>query len=367
VARTARTRSTLIGIAILAWCLFGASPASAARQWRIVPSPPVPAGALQGAKALGASDVWGVGFFGSGGDALAEHWNGSSWTIVPTAPLGSDGSFSAVDGSASNDVWAMGNWVDPSEPGGGEPVNLAEHWNGLSWTKEAFPSFATGHDCEFNRVLGVRVLASDDVWAVGEDDFCDSGDAFIVHFDGSQWTRLGGAGDASLFAVDFASPSLGWAVGSVMNDFTDHVNPLIETWNGSTWTRIVLPIDVGSLRAVTVLSSTDAWAVGGRLSSDARPILLHWNGHRWRRLGTGAVQHGTLDGLTARGPHDVTAVGATYHGRTLVLHWDGVSWSRESSPNGTPPSGLLAATSTATSGPWAVGSDSAGTLIERRR
>jgi hypothetical protein len=53
-----------------------------------------------------------------------------------------------------------------------------------------------------------------------------------------------------------------WAVGSSNQGFA----PLIERWNGTSWTRAstvpVPPGSTASLSSVSALSATDAWAVG---------------------------------------------------------------------------------------------------------
>ena len=58
------------------------------------------------------------------GGALTIHWDGSSWTIVPSA---SSGTLNGVAAVASNDVWAVGSIVVGSDQ------TLIEHWNGSQW------------------------------------------------------------------------------------------------------------------------------------------------------------------------------------------------------------------------------------------
>lgn len=62
--------------------------------WSVVPSPSVTAGGAQdflaSVSAIGSSDVWAVGFTQDLGTSqtLAEHWDGTSWQIVPSANPG---------------------------------------------------------------------------------------------------------------------------------------------------------------------------------------------------------------------------------------------------------------------------------------
>jgi hypothetical protein len=60
---------------------------------------------------------------------LVARWNGGSWAIAST-PLVS-GQLSGVDGSASNNVWAVG---------AGDSGSLTERWNGSSWSVVPSPN-----------------------------------------------------------------------------------------------------------------------------------------------------------------------------------------------------------------------------------
>src|SRR5204863_1223407 len=103
--------------------------------WSIAPSPNPGAGnnELYGVAAMAANDVWAVGtYYASGGPyhTLIEHWNGSSWSAVPSPPGSS--LFGAV---AANHIWAVGDlgnysgrfimhYNDPC-PGTGTPTATA--------------------------------------------------------------------------------------------------------------------------------------------------------------------------------------------------------------------------------------------------
>src|SRR5215471_369968 len=87
------------------------------------------------------------------------------------------------------------------------------------------------------------------------------------------------------------------------------------------------------LDAVSVLSSSDAWAVGDSAK------VLHWNGTRWVR-GTipGLPAVVALHAIYAVSSSDVWAVGEEDSGQpyapshTLIVHWDGTAWTRVPSP-----------------------------------
>ena len=68
------------------------------------------AGYFNGVAARSATDVWAVGATSQFADSqpLAVHWNGRSWTRVPTPALKIGGYFNAVAGSSAGSVWAVG-------------------------------------------------------------------------------------------------------------------------------------------------------------------------------------------------------------------------------------------------------------------
>ena len=89
---------------------------------------------LFGASALSPSDVWVVGDQeGRNGkfETLAEHWNGTTWSVVPTSDPGSSGNhLYAVDAVSPDNVWAVGQQLGGEAPDQG----LVEHWDGQQWS-----------------------------------------------------------------------------------------------------------------------------------------------------------------------------------------------------------------------------------------
>ena len=86
------------------------------------PSAPPPVGEthLLGASVVpGTSTLWAVGYTwaGSTGEyrVFSEFWDGTGWSIVPTAPglPGVAEFFSAVAATGPTDVWGVGAWFDP--------------------------------------------------------------------------------------------------------------------------------------------------------------------------------------------------------------------------------------------------------------
>jgi hypothetical protein len=72
---------------------------------------------LMGVAAISAGNAWAVGSI-TNREILAEHWDGTSWHLVP-APAPGCGSLSGVSVLRSGHAWAVGA--------------LILHWNGSSW------------------------------------------------------------------------------------------------------------------------------------------------------------------------------------------------------------------------------------------
>ena len=90
---------------------------------------------INGLWAAAANDIWAVG------DSLAdmrnptlfEHWDGSSWSVVPgPIPAHTRVWLLGVSGSATNDVYAVGAYRTCNGCNGAH--TWAEHWDGSSWS-----------------------------------------------------------------------------------------------------------------------------------------------------------------------------------------------------------------------------------------
>jgi len=101
-----------------------------ARWGSVVPANPSGTEVLDGVVAFAPGDVWAVGYSGLLARTLAEHWNGSTWTIVPTSDVSvaanSTNVLRAVAGARNVDLWAVGFHSD----GAGHTLTLVEHYTG---------------------------------------------------------------------------------------------------------------------------------------------------------------------------------------------------------------------------------------------
>ena len=264
--------------------------------WLPVSIPGVPAvTVLRSVKALSSNDVWAVGTAydstlnkesysaiapdshkpgqSRGSQSLnfhtmIVHWDGTSWTRVPSPNPGTlqgGNQLFGISGVSASDLWAVGFYVDNN---GYETLIL--HWNGSTWSQVASPA---------GDLAGVTAISSNDVWAVGENSGYTA--TLILHWDGTQWSTMAspnpGTGENELQAISDVVSNDIWAVGGYSNSGGYHA--LTIHWDGSQWTAVSAP-GVAVLKAVSARASNDVWAVGISEDSNQAPVM-HWDGTAW--------------------------------------------------------------------------------------
>jgi hypothetical protein len=149
---------------------------------------------------------------------------------------------------------------------------------------------------------------------------------------------------------------------------------LIEHWNGVAWAIVSSPnvsgADFNLLRGVACASAADCWAVGytgNNSTSNYQPLMEHWDGNSWTIVSSPSVpQQDFINGISCASSSDCWAVGSYYNGsstQSLIEHWNGSAWSIVASPNG--PTGgapLENVTCVSSSNCWAVGNAGGGTF-----
>jgi hypothetical protein len=184
--------------------------------WQLVSNPAPNPSILYGVAAFGSSNVWAVG--ASGGSTFAMRWNGSSWKTVATPNADVINSLRGVAGVAATDIWAVGSSIRSTTDGVSASHTLIEHWNGTSWTIVPSPNVGAGG----NALLAVAARSANEVWAVGYyDDVAGSipiRRTLVLKWDGTRWTRVAspnaGTGDNTLTAVVTPSGTTDvWASG----------------------------------------------------------------------------------------------------------------------------------------------------------
>src|SRR5215471_18623491 len=257
---------TAAAAALAALVLLAPAALAQTAPWSLVTSPNATPGnnQLNAAASISASDVWAVGSAENslGNDQLlAEHWDGTAWSIVP-APAIVTGSLSGVAAISSTDVWAGGGFL-LSRRG-----NTAQfmHWNGRKWTIVKSPATA-------GSISAMAAVSSNDVWAVGSIISGSVAQTFIEHWNGKNWAIVpspnDGTGNNHLTGVTAISASDVRAVGDfqITTSAGTVFQTLTEHWDGTAWSIVSSPSpgSPGSgseLRGVAAVSATDVWAVG---------------------------------------------------------------------------------------------------------
>jgi hypothetical protein len=321
--------------ALLAGALAAAPAAATATGLHVVPSPVINNSSLSGAAVIGPGDMWAVGAIGTGSgpfQTLAEHFNGSSWSVVPTPAL--NGSLAGVAGAAGTDVWAVGDQAQ-----GSSVLPLIEHWDGTSWSVTPGPKLPKG-----SQLTGVAAPAANNAWAVGIDG--GSSNALVEHWDGTSWSIVAspaftGVGINGGPSADSATDV--WAMGFRATSSTTEQNVSLH-WNGTSWTQIpAAHLRFGGVGAVTALSPANVWAVGtgpgaptGGFAAHPTAVVEHWDGTSWSVVPSpnpnpqGNNGLGTVAAVSAS---DVWAAGHQLQG-PFTEHWDGTSWSIAATPGG---------------------------------
>ncbi|HZS16082.1 MAG TPA: RHS repeat-associated core domain-containing protein [Candidatus Dormibacteraeota bacterium] len=200
--------------------------------WSIINSPnPGTSSALVGVACVAATDCWAVGHTDS--QTLTEHYDGSAWTVVSSpnvANMNSNG-LAAVTCVSSSDCWTIGEAV----PNSGIFQTLAEHWDGTTWTIFATPTIGVPQG---PYLRGVACSASNDCWAVGNYDGSVEYYTLTDHWYGTSWSVVSSPAvpDTSslLNAVTCTSTSNCWAVGRY--PWTNGIQrALILHWTNGAW------------------------------------------------------------------------------------------------------------------------------------
>ncbi len=218
-------------------------------------------------------------------NALIEQWNGSSWTILPGADTGQTyDELLGVDCLGADNCWAVGNTGPeqqnpnflPIYPGAVGDQGLIEHWDGSSWT--VVPS-TTKPTPGGGFLYGIECLSATGCWASGAatDASGQASGLLMERWNGSAWTDVSGTvpvpsgtpEPAIVSSISCVGPSSCWAVGSY-GSFGGgggsgfHPQAFVEYWNGSSWSiepsPEVGPIDL--LNSVSCTAGVGCTAVG---------------------------------------------------------------------------------------------------------
>ncbi|WP_149261703.1 hypothetical protein [Actinomadura sp. K4S16] len=274
------------------------------------------------------------------------------WQLF-NAPV--QGSISLLSATAAgrNAAWAGGLLVNPRKPprlartpADDENCNFAKgmftsvmlRWDGRSWRQVSIPNFA--------RINQVSASSPKDVWA--------SADCGLLHWNGQSWTPvpfapIPGAEQTSAGSISAVGPEDAWLAGGTYDGGTGVGRGFVQHWDGRHWRNVPLPNLDGSfsLDGIDARGPRDVWAVGTDYPGDdvhpERLLLLHWNGRTWKRLPEPVTGYMTqrLARVRMVTGNDVwvSGWGKTTPGREalrhpMLLHWNGREWASAKVPDG---------------------------------
>ncbi|HEY4384673.1 MAG TPA: hypothetical protein VGN34_09395 [Ktedonobacteraceae bacterium] len=248
--------------------------------WNTYASPPIHGEVVNAMAAVNANDIWAVGSSGPLTSTFTMHWNGTRWQHItsPNVP-GRYNSLWGVSARAANDVWAVGS--QQGVDGGDTPLIM--HWNGTTWTIMPTPPIAK---LPAHALNAVTIVSQNDVWAVGLG-------GLIEHWNGTRWSIVSSPISTpnllSLNAISAYASNDIWVVGQALSCPSGN-NCIARTytkhWNGHTWQVVPSPslsvpgeTTSNLLLAVHTFAANNTYAMG---KTDDKVFLAHWNGTAWK-------------------------------------------------------------------------------------
>jgi len=295
---------------------------------------------------------------------LTELWNGTAWALRPTpATTGSEASLTSVSCSGTSTCFAAGEYLPAN--GGTAEVPLAEMWNGSRWVTQYMPAPNQDTGTTGLRTGGISCSSSADCVTVGVYPRPSGYDAAFAEFwNGTKWTREvvpapSGATGTDQYGLEGISC---FGDGTCVAAGNYDSNPLIEYWNGSSWSVLdSAPVAGASgvgIYSLACASSSDCTAVGYQADTTEEPLALGWNGATWTDENAPDPNSGyTYLHAVSCASGACMAVGSTSSpsgAENLAERWDGTSWAVTAIPAGN--QGLLGVACAASNSCEAVGS-----------
>jgi hypothetical protein len=276
------------------------------------------------------TDGWVMGSFTNSGLFFQQyfaHWDGRRWTIMPfTGPLdkatveGHTPALSGVAAVSPTDAWAVGA-LDVAPFSGDAKGAIIEHWDGSTWSVVPNPASAPSSG---GRLDALKVISATDVWAAGRRQNASGTDIPLVeHWDGKAWHIVpvpSGASPSVLSSISGSGAHDIWVAGGQLRPGTTNIAaPLVEHWDGTAWHVASLP-DIGANGAkatgIYAASSGDAWVTNLVAPNPGTPgVFLHWDGTNWTKVQVPGPQEfgvtSQYSGIAGTGPDDVWAAGFT--------------------------------------------------------
>jgi hypothetical protein len=335
-------RGFMVIAAAAAVVMMGAGVANAATGWAVQPTPN-PTGAtestLSSISCFSATNCTAVGsaLSGSSSATLAEHWDGSAWSLEsipsPTGDNVGTVNMTGVSCPTATDCTAVGWYYNLN---GSAQYPIVDQWNGTAWTQQTVEVRSTHLE-----LRSVSCHTADSCTAT-------SNGTLALHWNGTAWrtetvSYPAGTGAQSLAGISCASDTDCLAVGGAETSAGTWQTVASQraglTWSGSS------PVNpsstFNSLDGVSCRTVTDCVAVGQQDNAQYTefPLAESWNGSTWSAETTPSPANANgavLESVSCPLANNCTAVGYYTNSSitlTLVEHWGGSKWVVQSTPN----------------------------------
>ncbi|HMD44687.1 MAG TPA: hypothetical protein VKG43_00905 [Acidimicrobiales bacterium] len=279
---------------------------------------------------------------------LAETWNGTAWTATPTPPTPPTGGSDARN-LAGVSCFASGcEAVGFSQNAAGVSQALADSWNGTTWTLQTTPATGAG-DSKGDTLTGLSCQSTTSCVAVGWFTNPSGVDQALVEtLSGTTWTKVlsaaqdVGTGNNRLLGVSCTSAIACVAVGYSTAPSMSH-QPLIETFDGANWTVATVPVPAGSssngLEGVSCTGPSSCTAVGASVNGTNKTLVESLGGAGWSVVSSPSpgTANNVLKSVWCTSASDCVATGATSitsgPSDTLVESFGGAAWTQTTSPS----------------------------------
>jgi hypothetical protein len=165
-----------------------------------------------------------------------------------------------------------------------------------TWTV-SHPPYTAVDNVPYAPLNAISAISASNVWAVGQ----SSGTPLLDHYNGSSWSQSTlPSGPCSLFEADCnltgvsgtsASDVIAIGDGTIPTSSGWQLETLAYQYNGSAWSQLTVPASIpySAMEHIQTFSATDAWAVGTAPdATDTGSVVaaVNWNGTTWTQVAT---------------------------------------------------------------------------------
>jgi hypothetical protein len=281
-----------------------------------------------------------VGSYFANPGSIAQRWNGTSWSSQTMAtPAGASQVMPrAITCLSASDCYAVGSYYTTTSA----YKPLAEHWNGTAWSVQTTPAFTVGA-----WLVGISCTTTSQCTAVGyhtDPTFAHENMTWAMRWNGTSWSTQttpnpAGYGSAELSSVACTSATSCLAVGQWTDGPTIVYGTMTMSWNGTTWTLLTTAQPPAgparpNLASVSCSSAAACTAVGGYggIDGSSGSVIERWNGSTWT-VQTNPSPAGDLHSVSCPTATKCVAVGESASGlAAYATVWNGTSWTAQSPP-----------------------------------